>query len=176
VSYNCTQDSIVAEWCIDPHTLRNVLNGISPFYAGAGNSTESSAAGLEDCLPHFPEEYMQGGRGAQNNPMSHHSGKARVAGRWSCQNVSRSLALFPSVTVAVSVAVSGSVFESVHVCMFVSVHASLCRVWILHGCVRNLQEQHMNRRKNGCAGEDASHPLSREERTHCPHFQLDTGS
>ena len=128
MSYNCTQDSIVAEGCIDPHTVRNVLNGIIPFHAGAGNSTESSAAGLEDCLPHFPEEYMQGGRGAQNNPMSHHSGKAHVAGRCLCQNVARSLALFLSVTVAVSVTVSKSVSVSVHMCMFVSVRASLCRV------------------------------------------------
>lgn len=39
----------------------------------AGNTTEPSAAGLEDCMPYFPEEYTPG-RGAQNHPMCHHSG------------------------------------------------------------------------------------------------------
>ena len=39
----------------------------------AGHSAEPSAAGLEDCIQHFPEEYMHG-RGAQGQAMCHHSG------------------------------------------------------------------------------------------------------
>lgn len=44
----------------------------------SANCTEPSAAGLEECIPHFPEEYAQSGRGASNSAFSHHSGKMAV--------------------------------------------------------------------------------------------------
>ena len=62
--------------CNHPKLIHDAIRAA----ASAGNSGEASMAGLEDCIPLFPEEYSQG-RSMQNNPMSHHSGKMAVLER-----------------------------------------------------------------------------------------------
>ena len=59
--------------CNHPKLIYDAIRASST----AGNSGEASMAGLEECIPHFPDEYSAG-RGAQNNPMSDHSGKMAV--------------------------------------------------------------------------------------------------
>ena len=125
--------------------LRSCHPNGTAFLLNAGNSSEPSAAGLEECIPHFPEEYMQTGRGASSNPMCHHSGNL-LNGVHECL-LFRIWGVVPAI-----VSRQGRALE-----------------------IESTQVSCLSLRQNASSGKDAPYPLPRKEGAHRTDLQLHTG-